>query len=112
MRIAIATVLATTLVSGSPREQRFVDEGVAQTDAPAAVIAVRSAGRTRVAAAGLADVRAKTPARPGDRVWIGSVSKTFTATLVLQIAAAGRLLLGDTVGRWLPEAGRAARGIT
>src|SRR4051812_16444163 len=112
MRIAIATLLAATLVGASPREQRFVDAVVAQTAAPAAVIAVRTAGRTHVAAAGLADARAKTPARPGDRVWIGSVSKTFTAALVLQLASAGRLSLGDTVGRWLPDAGRAARSIT
>jgi D-alanyl-D-alanine carboxypeptidase len=33
---------------------------------------------------------------------IGSATKTFVATVVLQLAARHRLSLGDTVARWLP----------
>ncbi|MFC3452779.1 serine hydrolase domain-containing protein [Amycolatopsis speibonae] len=57
----------------------------------------------------LAEVRA------GDRVWsgqrerspedrfrIGSISKTFTATVLLQLVAENRLSLDDPAGQWLP----------
>ncbi|RSM77968.1 D-alanyl-D-alanine carboxypeptidase [Amycolatopsis sp. WAC 01375] len=43
-----------------------------------------------------------------DRFRIGSVTKTFTATVVLQLAAENRLDLDDPVGKWLP--GLVARG--
>jgi len=37
-----------------------------------------------------------------DRLRAGSVTKTFTATVVLQLVAEGRLSLGDSVDRFLP----------
>jgi D-alanyl-D-alanine carboxypeptidase len=40
--------------------------------------------------------------RADDRFRVGSVTKTFTATLVLQLVAEGELRLDDTVERWLP----------
>ncbi|MEU4163489.1 serine hydrolase domain-containing protein [Actinoplanes sp. NPDC026670] len=46
------------------------------------------------------------PARPsaGGRFRVGSVTKTFVATVVLQLAAERRLRLDDTLERWLPGA--------
>ena len=41
--------------------------------------------------------------RPGLRYKIGSVTKTFTATVVLQLVAERQLSLGDSVERWLPR---------
>ena len=40
--------------------------------------------------------------RPGLAFRIGSVTKSFTATVVLQLVAERRLRLEDRVGRWLP----------
>lgn len=39
---------------------------------------------------------------PGGRFRIGSATKTFTATVVLQLVGEGRMSLEDTVERWLP----------
>src|SRR5215472_2166736 len=40
--------------------------------------------------------------QPQDRVHIGSITKTFVAAVVLQLAAEGRLSLNDSVQTWLP----------
>ncbi|MFE7414704.1 serine hydrolase domain-containing protein [Streptomyces laurentii] len=37
-----------------------------------------------------------------DRFRVGSITKTFTATVLLQLQAEGRLDLDDTVEKWLP----------
>ena len=36
------------------------------------------------------------------RMRLESVSKIYTATLILQLAQDGKLRVGDTVARWLP----------
>jgi D-alanyl-D-alanine carboxypeptidase len=40
--------------------------------------------------------------RPSDRFRVGSVTKTFVATVILQLAGEGKLSLEDSVERWLP----------
>lgn len=110
--VAVAGVIASTAASA--------DDGVAnrrrtlQADAET----VRAAGATGVLArvrdghgsggaglaarAGVADLGAAGPV-PWDAYYrIGSTTKTFTATVVLQLVAEGRLRLDDTVERWLP----------
>jgi D-alanyl-D-alanine carboxypeptidase len=46
------------------------------------------------------------PARPvpGGRYRVGSITKTFVATVILQLAGERRLALDDTLERWLPGA--------
>ena len=54
------------------------------------------------AARGVADLETGRPMRPGLSFRIGSVTKSFTATVALQLVAERRLRLGETVERWLP----------
>jgi D-alanyl-D-alanine carboxypeptidase len=54
------------------------------------------------AASGVADQESGRPMRPGLHYRVGSVTKSFVATVVLQLVADGRLSLEDTVERWLP----------
>ena len=60
------------------------------------IVFVSDDGRAHVATAGIH--------RPGtdQRFRVGSVTKTFTATIVLQLVAEGRLRLSDTIERHLP----------
>ncbi|MFF9586119.1 serine hydrolase domain-containing protein [Streptomyces achromogenes] len=51
---------------------------------------------------GTADLRTGRPVNTTDRLRAGSVTKTFTATVVLGLAAEGRLSLDSPVERYLP----------
>jgi D-alanyl-D-alanine carboxypeptidase len=51
---------------------------------------------------GVADIEDPRPIQARDLFRIGSVTKTYVATLVLQLATDGALSLDDTVQRWLP----------
>lgn len=53
-------------------------------------------------AAGLANVKTGERTRPDARMRLESVSKLWTATLILQLAGEGRLRLDDTVEKHLP----------
>ncbi|MFI1483021.1 serine hydrolase domain-containing protein [Streptomyces sp. NPDC020747] len=57
---------------------------------------------SRYANAGLADKATGAAARSGDRFRIASASKTFVATVILQLVGEGRLSLDDSVEHWLP----------
>lgn len=46
------------------------------------------------------------------RFRVGSITKTFVATVVLQLAGEGRLRLDDTVEVWLPGVVPGGDGIT
>jgi D-alanyl-D-alanine carboxypeptidase len=77
--------------------QRIVDDGV-----PGVIGRARRGDQLVMAASGLADVATGRPMTAGDRVRVGSLTKTFVSTVVLQLVAEGRLRLSDGVARWLP----------
>lgn len=54
------------------------------------------------AAAGIGDLERQKPRGAHDRYRVGSITKTFVSTVVLQLVAEGELRLDDKVGRWLP----------
>jgi CubicO group peptidase (beta-lactamase class C family) len=69
---------------------------------PGLSIAVVRDGRVVLARGlGLADVEAGAPATPETLYPIGSITKTFTATLMLQLSEAGRLDLDQDVARFV-----------
>ena len=70
--------------------------------APGVTAYVAWPGGSWSGAAGLADVATRRPMRSDDRMRLESVSKAWTATLLLQLAGEGKLSLDDTVSRWLP----------
>ncbi|WFB07881.1 beta-lactamase family protein [Streptomyces sp. LX-29] len=113
----LALVLAAT-ASGcgaavEPRDGRDGDRGegrvaaalrrmVTEGPAPGGAVLTAVGGRARFAAAGTADLRTGRPVGRTDRFRAGSLTKTFLATVVLQLAAERRLGLEDTVEAHLP----------
>nr|WP_055502246.1 serine hydrolase domain-containing protein [Nonomuraea pusilla] len=107
-----ALVLPATLVATSPAHANPAQDGdaplrqrVEQVVARGAVGAyadVRDENGHRTARAGRARLKGTRPV-PHDPVFrVGSTTKAFVATVVLQLAGEGRLTLEDPVERWLP----------
>ncbi|MEU8547454.1 serine hydrolase domain-containing protein [Streptomyces roseoverticillatus] len=82
---------------------RALDALVTRHGIPGVAAEVSDPRRGRWSAArGVADLTTRRPMRAEDRFRIGSVSKTFTATVVVQLAAEGRIGLDAPVERYLP----------
>ncbi|MES9521598.1 serine hydrolase domain-containing protein [Streptomyces capoamus] len=75
--------------------------GLPDHDATAALLRVGGDGTWR-GTAGVRDVRSGAPALPDARFRAGSVTKVVTASIVLQLAAEGRIDLDGTVQQYLP----------
>lgn len=73
----------------------------ATTDAPGAVVAVRSPKGTWIHAYGVANLATKAPMTTDVYHRIGSVTKTFTATLVMQLVAEHKLSLSDPISKYV-----------
>ncbi|MEV4171035.1 serine hydrolase domain-containing protein [Nonomuraea sp. NPDC049709] len=84
--------------------QKVLDGAVADGGVPGILADVRDGRESWFGTAGVADLETGRERRPQDRFRIGSLTKAFTATVVLQLAADGALSLDDTVERWLPGA--------
>ena len=94
-------LLAPAAASASTRPGQVASRIVA-AGMPGAVVLVKDRAGTRVGTAGFADVERRRPMRADVAFRIGSVTKSFVAALVLQLAARGSLRLDDPVERWLP----------
>jgi D-alanyl-D-alanine carboxypeptidase len=70
---------------------------------PGAVLVVKDGDSWVRLAAGTSDIATGAPMRVRNRFKVGSVTKTFVATVVLQLVGEGRLRLDAPVGRWLPH---------
>src|SRR5215210_5353583 len=97
---AIATP-ETTKSTRAPQLQEDLDALVA-AGTPGAILVIRDGKRTVSIASGLGNVEEQTPIRSSDRFRIGSHTKTYVATVVLQLVGERKLRLEDTVEQWLP----------
>src|SRR4051794_25686776 len=98
----LQALLSQVVAAGAPGAIALVNNAAAAAVERWPAGAGRRGGRVVMAASGVADVRTGRPMRPGDRFRIASVTKPMVATVVLQLVGEGRLLLSDTVARWLP----------
>ncbi|WP_232295413.1 serine hydrolase [Parafrankia sp. EUN1f] len=79
---------------------------------PGVVVRVQEHDRIRQVTAGVTDLATGAPLRPQAKVRIGSITKTFVATVALQLVGEGRLTLDRPVERWLPGLLRDGNRIT
>ncbi|MEU6082176.1 serine hydrolase domain-containing protein [Streptomyces sp. NPDC047108] len=94
---------ATRAESTRPGVRDAVRGLVTAGGAPGAAALSRTEGRAPwFGAAGVADLRSERRMRAGDRFRAGSLTKTFVATVVLQLAGEGRLRPSDHVEDHLP----------
>jgi D-alanyl-D-alanine carboxypeptidase len=70
--------------------------------APGALVGVRDRSGSMVLTSGVADLATGAPVPAGARWRIGSATKTFVATVVLQLVAEHRVALDAPVERYLP----------
>jgi D-alanyl-D-alanine carboxypeptidase len=92
---------ATAAAPAPPALQLALDKLVG--DGVPGVIALQRQGQKQWhATAGVANLRTQEPIRARDRFRIGSITKAYVSTVVLQLAAERRLSLDDSVEHWLP----------
>lgn len=81
--------------------QKILDD-IATSAASAVLAEFRGSGRVWRASSGVAELGSAKPVAVNGRFRAGSITKSFVATVVLQLAGERRLRLDDTVERWLP----------
>ena len=75
---------------------------MSQEKFPAALASVSKGGRTTTLVAGSARLGRQVPVPPDGEVRAGSNTKTFTAIVVLQLVAEGKVVLDAPIERYLP----------
>jgi D-alanyl-D-alanine carboxypeptidase len=108
--IATATTATGAAAAATPAAHRTYGQqdlqrdlkAIVATGVPGVLAEVRTGGRTLRGTSGVANLSSRTPVNPSGFFRVGSVTKTFTSVVTLQLAAEHRLSLNDTVGRWLP----------
>jgi D-alanyl-D-alanine carboxypeptidase len=78
-----------------------LEKSFQESEAPGVVAAVQTPEYTWIRALGVADRASEEPMAPDVHHRIGSVTKTFTGTLLLQAADEGLLSLDDTIDRYV-----------
>ena len=115
--LLVAALLAATVSTGSargaspaanksagrpPAELQLAADKLVADGQPGVIVMTRRGTRVSHVTSGVADVATGEPMRVSDRVHIGSITKTFVATVILQLVAERRLSLSENVQRLLP----------
>ena len=82
---------------------KALDAAFAQVNAPGAIVGVRVGNSTWTATRGVTDIVSRTPVAVDEDTRVGSITKTFTGTLILQLVDQGKLKLDETIQRWFPQ---------
>lgn len=110
MRAAVAFValgaILTVAVNGAgaspPSDVQNALNELVRAGSPGAVVLVRNGDDTTVLAGGVAGLASRQPMTTDDHFRVGSITKTFVATVVLQLVAEGRLVLDRPLATQVP----------
>ena len=98
---AMADDAAPSTVSRAGQLQAALDE-IAATAASGVLAEVHDAGRVWRGSSGVTQLGTSQPVPAVGRFRAGSITKSFVATVVLQLVGERRIALEDPVERWLP----------
>ncbi|GAA3471149.1 serine hydrolase domain-containing protein [Nonomuraea roseola] len=110
-RTEVVLAGSTSPLTGlAPAELQSALDEVHRAGMPGIHAEARDADHVWRGASGVADLRTGRPIRPDMRQRVGSITKTFTATAVLQQVEKGRIRLDAPIGRYLPKLVPGERG--
>ncbi|HEY3673096.1 MAG TPA: serine hydrolase domain-containing protein [Acidimicrobiia bacterium] len=102
--VSAATAAKPTLDSATRKQlEQALDDAMKQVDAPGAIVGVRVGNQTWKATRGVSDTTTQAPVAQNGYTRVGSVTKTFTGTLIMQLVDEGKLSLDDTIDKWFPD---------
>ncbi len=98
----------TAALSFDPDTREYIERVITGTlssnNIPGAIVGVWVPGQgTYVEAFGQADIETGRSMTTGDKVRIASITKTFVATVILQLVDEGVLSLDETIEKYLPQ---------
>ncbi|MFD9699425.1 serine hydrolase domain-containing protein [Lentzea sp. NPDC059081] len=103
--VLVTGATGTVLASPTNSTQRQLDGLVKQHEFPAALATVTEAdGRSTSYVAGTSELGKRTPVPKDGQVRAGSNTKTFVATVVLQLVGEGKIELDKPINHYLPGA--------
>ncbi|MGF9937462.1 serine hydrolase domain-containing protein [Bacillus anthracis] len=97
--------VSSSLQTSTQRDRTSVKKAMRdslQLGYPGILAQISKGGKNWSYAAGIADLRTKKQMKTDFRFRIGSTTKTFIATVLLQLAGENRLNLDDSIEKWLP----------
>jgi D-alanyl-D-alanine carboxypeptidase len=114
LTLILVSLLPGLIASAQDDPQAFPPDVVAEIQAemddltttgypPGMVVWIDAPEYQFAGASGFADLRDEVPMLPEGAFRIGSITKMFTATVIIQLAEEGVLTLDDPLALWLPE---------
>ncbi|MEV0646150.1 serine hydrolase domain-containing protein [Phytomonospora sp. NPDC050363] len=112
LAFALVTLVPAPAAADPAGTLRDELDAVVTDGSPSAVLEFRDGRHVERLAGGVAELGRQRPAPVNGRFRIGSVTKTFSSTVALQLVGEGRISLDDSVERRLPGVVPNGRNIT
>lgn len=104
--VALTAGFAAPAMAAQPgdhhRATRQAVRAAVKDGVPGVTLTAKDGRSTWSTTAGVGNIKTHAPRSANDRYRVGSITKTFVSTVLLQLEAEGRLSLDDTVEKWLP----------
>lgn len=90
--------------ANAARVQQALDQALATSLTPGAIVSIRQGDARQIFSSGAADVALQTPPTSDTYFGYRSVTKSFVTTVILQLASEGRIGLDDPVSKYVAGA--------
>ncbi|NEB01802.1 beta-lactamase family protein [Streptomyces sp. SID13726] len=105
--VALTAALAAPALAAAPAGDghgatRQAVRAAVRDGVPGVTLTAKDGRSTWSTTVGTGNLRTGAPRSADDRYRVGSITKTFVSTVLLQLEAEGRLSLDDKVEKWLP----------